>query len=182
MRAFGSALVACLMLVATTVDASTVKNWVAGSGGGEATGLTVRVRATSGQSVTGAFGSALITGSAGYWTGGGPPRPTSSPEGETELLASKLYFPAPNPFDASALTGARIAFDSAIEGGAVRLKIFDILGRHIVTLVDGVLPAGRHHAVWDGRDKSGNMVGSGFYFVRLQVDHWGASKQILLLH
>ncbi|MDD5720196.1 MAG: C25 family cysteine peptidase [Candidatus Krumholzibacteria bacterium] len=52
-------------------------------------------------------------------------------------------------------------------GGAVRLTLYDVRGRLVRVLVDGTLPAGSHHVVWDGRDQSGQPVGAGVYLARL---------------
>ena len=70
---------------------------------------------------------------------------------------------SPNPF--TRVTAVAYALPA---GGAVRLGIFDVAGRRIATLVDGVQPAGRHVASWDGRDASGFPVAAGVYLVRLE--------------
>jgi len=52
--------------------------------------------------------------------------------------------------------------------GHVRLKVVDLVGRLVATLVDEVLPAGRHDVVWDGRDADGREVPSGVYLSHLE--------------
>ena len=52
---------------------------------------------------------------------------------------------------------------------AVRLQVFDTLGREVALLYDGDQSTGYHLSVWDGRDRSGAPVASGVYFVRLQA-------------
>ncbi len=55
-------------------------------------------------------------------------------------------------------------------GGPVHLAIFDIAGRRVRGLVDGVaMPAGVHTATWDGRDAAGRPTKAGVYFVRLRA-------------
>jgi hypothetical protein len=49
---------------------------------------------------------------------------------------------------------------------AVRLQVYDVMGRRRRTLLDGALPAGATAVAWDGRDGNGAMVGYGVYFVR----------------
>lgn len=71
---------------------------------------------------------------------------------------------APNPFNP--LTTIRFDLPG---GGPVRLSVYDVAGRLIRTLVDTVLPAGNHQAVWDGRDGAGRGVGSGSYLARLEA-------------
>jgi hypothetical protein len=47
--------------------------------------------------------------------------------------------------------------------------VFDASGRRVTSLVDGVLPPGRHEVAWHGRDDSGGDVGSGIYFLRMEA-------------
>jgi flagellar hook assembly protein FlgD len=52
---------------------------------------------------------------------------------------------------------------------AVNLKIYDVSGRLVRTLVNGTQQPGPYPVVWDGRDDAGRGVGSGNYFARLNV-------------
>ncbi|SHK38171.1 S8 family serine peptidase [Rhodothermus profundi] len=52
---------------------------------------------------------------------------------------------------------------------AVRLTIYDLLGRRVQRLVDGRPGIGRHTVTWDGRSEAGVEVAPGLYFVRLEV-------------
>ncbi|RMF69146.1 MAG: T9SS C-terminal target domain-containing protein [Calditrichaeota bacterium] len=79
--------------------------------------------------------------------------------------ALRLYQNYPNPFNPA----TRIEFDLP-EDGQVVLRIYDILGREVVTLLNGKLRAGHRAVVWDGRDRRGLRVGSGIYVYRLQVE------------
>ena len=69
----------------------------------------------------------------------------------------------PNPFNA----GTTVRWDVPEGGGRVELAIFDARGCRVRTLVDEVLPAGRHSLRWDGRDQAGRKVATGTYFCRL---------------
>jgi hypothetical protein len=51
--------------------------------------------------------------------------------------------------------------------GKVSLSVYDITGRHVRSIEDGVKQAGVHKAIWDGKDASGRQTASGIYFVRL---------------
>ena len=50
--------------------------------------------------------------------------------------------------------------------GHVSLKIYNVAGRELRTLVDQDAAAGTFRALWDGRDDSGSLVGRGVYFAR----------------
>lgn len=82
------------------------------------------------------------------------PRPA-----RTALLA-----PFPNPLASASLLG----FDLA-EAGAVRLEIFDLVGRRIRTIADRRFEPGRHALEWDGRRDDGTRADAGLYFVRLSA-------------
>jgi hypothetical protein len=69
----------------------------------------------------------------------------------------------PNPFNPSTTIGFSI-----IDLMNVTLKIFDILGREIITLVNEVKPAGSYSVDWDGKNSAGQRVGSGVYFYQLK--------------
>lgn len=65
----------------------------------------------------------------------------------------------PNPFAASTTIGYGLP-----ESGKVRLAVYDLLGREVATLVDGVIPAGRHEATLNA-----SGLASGTYLYRLQT-------------
>ncbi|MGD8394037.1 MAG: FlgD immunoglobulin-like domain containing protein, partial [Candidatus Eiseniibacteriota bacterium] len=74
-----------------------------------------------------------------------------------------LERPSPNPFNPR----TSIHFELA-EGGRVTLRIFDVTGRQVRTLVDGALSVGRHALDWDGRNDAGRPLASGTYYLRLE--------------
>lgn len=88
------------------------------------------------------------------------PLPVSVPT--AELSANRLLSPArPNPFR----TGTELGF-SAPRIGNVRLDVFDLEGRRVVTLFRGEAATGPHRVRWDGRGDSGARVAAGVYLVR----------------
>ncbi len=70
----------------------------------------------------------------------------------------------PNPFNP--LT--TIKYDVPVDG-RVALRVYDIHGALVRTLIDADLPRGSHQATWDGRNASGRGMASGSYFARLEV-------------
>jgi len=70
----------------------------------------------------------------------------------------------PNPFNPR----AQVEF-SLPTSGPTELAVFDVRGRHVVTLLSAHRPAGAFVATWDGRDAAGRPAGSGTYFFRLRT-------------
>jgi hypothetical protein len=96
---------------------------------------------------------------------------------DAPALRSVLRLSAtPNPFNPS----TRLRFELPVAGPA-RLAIVDVAGRHVRTIVDGVLDAGPQERSWDGRDDAGTSVGSGVYFARLQSGAHRASFPLVLV-
>lgn len=77
----------------------------------------------------------------------------------------------PNPFNAS----TSISYELPSEG-LVQLKVFNLLGEVVATLVNGGLPAGKHNVVWNARDLS-----SGVYWCRLTAGGLQETKKMLVL-
>ena len=72
---------------------------------------------------------------------------------------------APNPFNPSTRIGFSLPAD-----GPVTLKVFNITGQLVRTLVDESRPGGAYEVAWDGRDDAGIAVSSGTYFYELRAE------------
>lgn len=91
--------------------------------------------------------------------------------GDTRSL---MLAPRPSPFGSA----TRIAFDLP-SAATVTLRIHDVTGRRVRTLVSGtVLAAGRHEQPWDGRDDAGASVQAGVYLVRLQAGAQARTRSV----
>ena len=66
------------------------------------------------------------------------------------------------------------------EAGAARLAVYDLLGRRIRMLTEGVRSAGEYEVVWDGRDDFGQQVASGVYFYRLEMHGFSQTRKLTL--
>jgi len=77
----------------------------------------------------------------------------------------------PNPFNAT----TKIGYDLAT-AGSVTLKVYDISGRLVATLVDGHVEAGSHTVDWDA-----SGVSSGVYFYKLSTADYSSTKKMNLL-
>ncbi len=82
----------------------------------------------------------------------------------------------PNPFNPS--TTIEYALPSA---GKASLAVYSITGQKVRELVSGTLPAGKHSAVWDGRDDRGTAVSSGVYISHLRMGDKVASGRMMLV-
>lgn len=51
----------------------------------------------------------------------------------------------------------------------VRVEIYDVLGRRVSTLLEGLQPPGEVAVLWDGRVQDGRRVGAGPYFYRVEA-------------
>ncbi len=65
--------------------------------------------------------------------------------------------------------------------GPASLRLFDVTGREVRTLVNGNVEAGRHEAIWDGRDGQGRQVPAGAYFYELNAGGQKASRRVVRL-
>ncbi|MGB5872542.1 MAG: carboxypeptidase regulatory-like domain-containing protein [Bacteroidota bacterium] len=90
--------------------------------------------------------------------------PVTGTETESVPTSYRLDQNYPNPFNPA----TTISFEMPATGAA-RLTVFNLLGEEVATLVDGLLQAGRHSAVWGGTDFAGRPVSSGLYFYQLTV-------------
>ena len=82
----------------------------------------------------------------------------------------------PNPFNPS--TTIRFGLSERMH---VRLQIYDVSGRLVRTLVDGMRSEGEHFERWDGADSAGRTVASGVYFYRLDAGSFTETKKMVLL-
>ncbi len=82
----------------------------------------------------------------------------------------------PNPFNPS----TNIPFTLS-QAGPVKLKVFDLMGREVATLVNEHKAAGTHQAMWSGKDALGNAMPSGMYLYRIESNGKVQTKKMQLL-
>ncbi|GEM_PF-3037181 len=88
-----------------------------------------------------------------------------------------LYQNSPNPFNPS--TSIRYDIPEG-EPVKVRLSIFDVRGRLLITLVNKIREPGRYTVHWDGRDKTGRKLGTGMYFYVIDSGSFRSTRKMLL--
>jgi hypothetical protein len=107
--------------------------------------------------------------------GGGNAAPQAADAGLPETFV--LYPNAPNPFNPT----TRIRFDVPPEAGTVTLRIYDVGGRLVRTLVNETQAAGQNAVTWDGLTDAGSPVAAGVYLVRLTGPGFAQTRKMMLL-
>ena len=102
---------------------------------------------------------------------------TAGNEGNIPPLKTALFGNYPNPFNPE----TTISFQTTESTESTEIKIYNLKGQKVRTLVNEVIPAGQHSVIWDGKDKSGNAVSSGIYFYRLETSNYSSTKKMLLM-
>jgi hypothetical protein len=99
-------------------------------------------------------------------------------EGRQPKFRTSLADFAPNPL----VTGAagRIQFTMAREGRA-KIDVFDIEGRLVKSVFQGVAKEGINEAFWNGTNEAGTQVASGVYFYRLRSADEDLSKKMVVV-
>ena len=82
----------------------------------------------------------------------------------------------PNPFNPA----TNIKYELLVSG-KVEIIIYDIMGRKVRTLYDGVQEAGYKSILWDSSDDNGIYLGTGFYFYTIKTGTDSKKGRMLLL-
>ena len=82
----------------------------------------------------------------------------------------------PNPFNPSTTINFSLS-----KSEQVQLQVFNLVGEHIITLINGQYQSGTHTAKWNGRDAAGNQVVSGVYLYRLQTESQTLTRKMVLI-
>ncbi len=90
--------------------------------------------------------------------------------------ATQLFANFPNPFNPS----TTIRYQAA-RAGHVTLKVFNLLGQEVRTLVSETQSAGVWQFEWDGLNTSGQVVSSGIYLYILNADTQVLKRKMILL-
>jgi hypothetical protein len=100
--------------------------------------------------------------------------PRLAPEGP---LLNQNY---PNPFNSRTVIGFRLA-----ASGHVRLRVYDLLGREVASLLDEDMSGGDHQVTFDagstGENRNGRALSSGVYLYRLETGGRQATKRLFLV-
>ncbi|HOI29973.1 MAG TPA: fibronectin type III domain-containing protein [Melioribacteraceae bacterium] len=119
-------------------------------------------------------GSQSVYSAVGSFNTGG----LTSVEPEHQVIPANFILEQnyPNPFNPSTRINYAIPNDNF-----VTVKVYDMLGREVNTLVNEYRNAGSYSAVWNGEDSSGQKVASGTYVYRITAGSFVATKKMVLL-
>jgi len=93
-----------------------------------------------------------------------------------DILKPELFQSYPNPFNASATIEYLLKQSSNVE-----LRVFNVLGQEIKTLVNKFEPSGQKSVTWNGKDNDGVEISSGVYFYSLKIgDDIITNKMVLV--
>ena len=88
----------------------------------------------------------------------------------------RLFQNFPNPFNPTTTISYNLPEDTE-----VNLKIYNLFGQEVRTLVNEAQSAGSKSVVWNGKDASGRIVSSGLYIYRLAAEKIVQNKKMLFL-
>ena len=91
-------------------------------------------------------------------------------------LQTELLPPSPNPFNPK--VSLRFALERAEE---IELCVYDLKGREVRKLAQGLYSAGPHVVEWMGRDQYGHATASGLYIARLKTESQVYRQRMMLL-
>ena len=87
-----------------------------------------------------------------------------------------LFQNFPNPFNPTTIISYTLPNHSLVS-----LKIYDIIGSEVRTLISSEQAPGVHKVEWNGRNNFGSKVASGTYIYRIRTGDFVQSKKMILL-
>ena len=82
----------------------------------------------------------------------------------------------PNPFNPETIIKYELPKTSQIV-----LKVYNMLGQELKTLVNAKQPAGYYNVTWNGKDSSANLLPSGVYIFRIKAGDFVSAKKMILI-
>ena len=90
--------------------------------------------------------------------------------------STELYQNYPSPFNPT--TSIKFSIGKSTN---TTVKVFNILGKEIKTLLNDYLPAGEHNVQWNGNDDKGNILPGGVYFIQMVADGYQKTIKTIFL-
>jgi hypothetical protein len=165
------------MLVTTPAAAQYGLGWFTIDGGGTTTssGGPYTLRGTIGQPDAGLLSGGANVVAGGFWTGGSVDVVAVEQQPDRHL-SFRLHGAVPNPVVHSTV----IAFDLP-KARPTRLCVYDVTGRLVRMLAEGMFQAGSHERRWDRTDDAGRLVTAGVFFVLIDAGGDRVRRKIVVL-
>lgn len=96
--------------------------------------------------------------------------------GDGEQEAPGMILSGPNPFSSSTSVSISLPWSAVLD-----LAVFDLAGRRVATIADGIYPAGEYEFVWNGTSESGHLLETGTYFAVCRSGGIDLTGKIILL-
>ena len=106
--------------------------------------------------------------------------PTTVTDYSQNPIEFALFQNYPNPFNPTTKISYAIPLLGGARGGLVTLKVYDVLGNEIATLVDEYKPAGSYEVDFDALSGIRNLA-SGIYLYRLKAGNFVQTKKMIIL-
>jgi len=94
--------------------------------------------------------------------------------------SAQTFDEIPNPFNPATVIQYQLP-GSGLKTARAILKVYDLLGKEVQTLVDKDHAPGSYEIRWDGTNKRGTKVSSGIYIYQLKFENFVSSKKMILL-
>jgi hypothetical protein len=102
--------------------------------------------------------------------------PTLAGVGDTPRASAALLGNAPNPFDHATDIAYRVTTATPVQ-----LRVYDVSGRLVKSLHEGIAPRGAYTVSWDGTDQAGHRAPSGVYFCSMVSNGVTQTSKMLLI-
>jgi hypothetical protein len=99
---------------------------------------------------------------------------TDSPEDRSESAFYGLRGTYPNPFAQRTSLSFRLDRERQVS-----LRIYDVRGQLVRTVKNGKMAAGMQVLEWDGKDRAGQVTGTGVYFYRIEIDGESLTRKVI---
>jgi len=162
---------ACLLMIAAGMSQTVLRSSVVGSGYTASTDSSTVLKGTLGQPVIFTAADTATIASQGFWYQISRDIVTGIDDEITVPEIYDLKQNYPNPFNPS--TTIVFTLPKATD---VQLRIYNVLGQEVGTLVDETLQAGQYDIKFEARG-----LAAGLYFYRIQADRFVETRKMLLV-
>jgi hypothetical protein len=129
------------------------------------------------------FVNLYLADATGSARGAGSTLETRDPDAVASTLGRPVVFSLlqnhPNPFNSTTIIPFTVSTPST--GQHVQLRVYDVQGQLVRTLLDEALPGGNYAVRWEGTNDRGTAVATGIYFYTLRSDMRFETRKLVVL-